>query len=58
MLISLLEQHPEGIVLYDRTQPHAVLLTDYTNGIFYCSDPAYSSAAVFARLCTALRLLG
>lgn len=40
MLISLLEQHPEGIVLYDRTQPHAVLLTDYTNGIFYCSDPA------------------
>ena len=40
VLISLLEQHPEGIVLYDRTQPHAVLLTDYTNGIFYCSDPA------------------
>ena len=39
VLISLLEQHPEGIVLYDRTQPHAVLLTDYTNGIFYCSDP-------------------
>ena len=27
VLISLLEQHPEGIVLYDRTQPHAVLLT-------------------------------
>ena len=40
VLISLLEQHPEGVVLYDRTQPHAVLLTDYTNGIFYCSDPA------------------
>ena len=40
VLLSLLEQHPEGIVLYDRTQPHAVLLTDYTNGIFYCSDPA------------------
>ena len=40
LLIQLLEQHPEGIVLYDRTQPHAVLLTDYTNGIFYCSDPA------------------
>ena len=39
-LITLLSQHPEGIVLYDRTQPHAVLLTDYTNGIFYCSDPA------------------
>ena len=27
-------------ILYDRTQPHAVLLTDYTNGVFYCSDPA------------------
>ena len=39
-LITLLSQHPEGIVLYDRNQPHAVLLTDYTNGIFYCSDPA------------------
>ena len=40
VLIQLLAQHPEGIVLYDRTQPHAVLLTDYTNGVFYCSDPA------------------
>ena len=40
LLIQLLAQHPEGVVLYDRTQPHAVLLTDYTNGIFYCSDPA------------------
>ena len=40
VLIQLLAEHPEGIVLYDRTQPHAVLLTDYTNGIFYCSDPA------------------
>lgn len=40
VLIALLSEHPEGIVLYDRTQPHAVLLTDYTNGIFYCSDPA------------------
>ena len=35
-LITLLSQHPEGIVLYDRSQPHAVLLTDYTNGTFYC----------------------
>ena len=25
-LITLLSQHPEGIVLYDRSQPHAVLL--------------------------------
>lgn len=39
-LVALLAEHPEGIVLYDRTQPHAVLLTDYTDGVFYCSDPA------------------
>ena len=42
VLIELLAQHPEGIVLYDRRQPHAVLLTDYTDGVFYCSDPAGS----------------
>ena len=42
VLVELLAQHPEGIVLYDRRQPHAVLLTDYTNGVFYCSDPAGS----------------
>lgn len=39
VLIELLAQHPEGIVLYDRRQPHAVLLTDYTDGVFYCSEP-------------------
>ena len=37
---KLLAEHPEGIVLYDRSRPHAVLLTDYTDGVFYCSDPA------------------
>ena len=42
VLIQLLAEHPEGIVLYDRRQPHAVLLTDYTDGVFYCSDPAGS----------------
>lgn len=26
-LVSILAEHPEGIVLYDRTRPHAVLLT-------------------------------
>ena len=45
LLIQLLAQHPEGIVLYDRTQPHAVLLTDYTNGVFYCSDPSNGVAS-------------
>lgn len=44
-LIQLLAEHPEGIVLYDRRQPHAVLLTDYTDGVFYCSDPAGNISA-------------
>jgi hypothetical protein len=41
-LISLLSAHPEGIVIYDQNKPHAILLTDYTNGTFYCADPASS----------------
>lgn len=44
-LIQLLAEHPEGIVLYDRSRPHAVLLTDYTDGVFYCSDPANGVSA-------------
>lgn len=39
-LINLLRQHPEGIVAYDYDHPHAILLTDYSNGVFYCADPA------------------
>ncbi len=39
-LINLLKDHPEGIVIYDYDYPHAILLTDYTNGEFYCADPA------------------
>ena len=49
MLIQLLAEHPEGIVLYDRRQPHAVLLTDYTDGVFYCSDPAGSVSSGLCR---------
>ena len=44
-LIDLLAAHPEGIVLYDRRQPHAILLTDCTDGVFYCSDPAGNISA-------------
>lgn len=48
-IISLLAEHPEGIVLYyhssDYSVAHAILLTDYTNGIFYCADPANGVAA-------------
>ena len=39
-LISLLDKHPEGIVIYNSRKPHAILITDYTDGVFYCSDPA------------------
>ncbi len=45
-LIRLLEEHPEGIVIY-RSGIHAMVLTDYTDGIFYLADtggfgPAYT----------------
>lgn len=39
-LRDLLSRHPEGIVAYDYDYPHAILLTDYSNGVFYCADPA------------------
>lgn len=36
---SMLTQHPEGIVIYCGSGPmHTVLLTDYTDGIFYCIE--------------------
>ena len=40
-LISMLNQHPEGIVIYNTSQPHAVLITDYdsSSDTFYCGDP-------------------
>lgn len=43
LLIGLLDKHPEGIVLYGKKSTggtHAVLLTDYTDGQFYCFDPS------------------
>ncbi|MCD8117446.1 MAG: leucine-rich repeat protein [Oscillospiraceae bacterium] len=39
-LKSLLDRHPEGIVLYCGNAPHAVLLLDYEEDTFYCADPA------------------
>ena len=44
-LIALLKNHPEGIVIYDYQAPHAILVTDYTNGQFYCADPARNVAS-------------
>lgn len=44
--LLLLGMHPEGIVIYDQIRSprsHAVLLTDYTNGIFYGADPSGTS---------------
>lgn len=43
-LINLLNQHPEGIEIYIRDLPHAVLLTRYEpdTGIFYVADPVYA----------------
>lgn len=49
ILINLLNNHPEGIVLYGYTNQggtHAVLLTDYTDGVFYCADSGNLNLAV------------
>ena len=43
-LIRLLQEHPEGIVIYDRGRPHGVLLTDYDGDIFYCGDSSNGAA--------------
>ena len=40
VLIDTLAKHPEGIVLHASGVPHGILLTDYTDGVFYCADPA------------------
>ena len=41
-LAALLDEHPEGVAVYDSSVPHAVLLTDYDEktDTFYCADPA------------------
>ena len=39
-LKALLDAHPEGIVFYCSSSPHAVFLTDYEGDTFYCADPA------------------
>lgn len=44
VLIDMLAQHPEGIVLHAARVPHGILLTDYTDGVFYCADPSQGVA--------------
>lgn len=39
-LKAILDDHPEGIVLYVTSVPHAVFLTDYEGDTFYCADPS------------------
>ena len=47
-LIRLLKVHPEGIIIYLRSIPHAVLLTRYDSSkdTFYCADPAISTSEI------------
>ena len=44
--LQMLDEHPEGIVIWDAHKPHAVLLTDFDEktDTFYCADPASSAA--------------
>ena len=41
LFIEILKNHPEGVVIYNYSIPHAILLTDYDakTDTFYCSDP-------------------
>lgn len=44
-LCRVLMDHPEGIVLYcGGDTHHGVFLTRYTEGVFYCADPAVGYA--------------
>ena len=48
--ISMLQKHPEGIVIYNHSEPHAVLLTSYdaSTDTFYCadSDPYFGTGII------------
>ena len=45
--INLLKTYPQGVVAWNSSQPHAVLLTDYdaNTDTFYCADPANGTAS-------------
>lgn len=45
VLMDVLAQHPEGVMLHAAGVPHGVLLTDYTDGVFYCADPSVAVPA-------------
>jgi len=47
-LRNLLKEHPEGIAVWasnaGKGYPHAVLLTEYKNGKFYCADSTHNAS--------------
>lgn len=51
-LRRLLADHPEGIVTYQFNNPHALLVTDYTDGVFYCADPSRDMGRIDNSLAT------
>ncbi len=44
-LQTLIDEHPEGIALYNGDSPHAVLVTGYEGEEFICVDPVNGSEA-------------
>lgn len=50
--ISMLSDHPEGIVIYNHSPNHAILLTDYdhTTDTFYCVDPTRKNTVPIGRI--------
>ena len=51
-LRALLDEHPEGIVLYCGNWPHAVWLIRYCDdGTFTCADPAFGTVSALADSC-------
>lgn len=47
-LRALLDEHPEGVVLYCGYWPHAVFVTDWDGGVFYCGEPAAGERCALA----------
>ena len=53
-LKSLIDAHPEGIVLYCGDLPHAVFVSDYDGNTFYCGDPSEPYSGVRRTLSSSL----
>ena len=62
-LASLLTNRPEGVAIYARSGhnnynngPHCILMTSYTNGVFYVADPANSTTTGIISIDQALKV--